>query len=414
MTEAALPQPDEVIVAGDPGDETARRYRYQWSYAAILCCALLDATSDIIEVFCEHHEDVLAKHGDGKFSGFQIKTREIDQPVWKASDEPVRTACARFAKLEATFPDTFKAFRFLTNHPIYQSESSNCIRYVGDTVKAAERIGDLPSPISRFVGQISKDCGCTVEIVFAALKKTEFSDDLPKLADMEIRLVSTLCMVWNKSAECTMVAVQRAARALVADCCRASSLAHEEILPGYIYALSFPNQDEAALRIAGKKFDCTTVIQILESGLNAAANLESDPSALIEPGTGTDDLLLQKLDAGGFSAVSLNSARDLRDKADYLGLVWTKKLGRERGLQRYGHIRSLVLNDAAHSFEVTQDPSQQFGVRMLSQLRSQFDERRENGSQLFDCTNEHLEGFAYSLTSQCKVQWSLDRPWERR
>jgi hypothetical protein len=35
---------------------------------------------------------------------------------------------------------------------------------------------------------------------------------------------------------------------------------------------------------------------------------------------GSTDLLYKKLDAGGFSAVSRNSAEDLRDKADYLGI----------------------------------------------------------------------------------------------
>jgi transcriptional antiterminator Rof (Rho-off) len=46
-----------------------------------MCCALLDSTEDVIEVFCEHHEDVVLKRRDGTFSGLQIKTRQTDQPV---------------------------------------------------------------------------------------------------------------------------------------------------------------------------------------------------------------------------------------------------------------------------------------------------------------------------------------------
>ena len=115
MADLTVPAPDRVPATGDPGDDTSRRYRYQWTYAAIICCMLLDETDGAVEVFCEHHEDVLIKHVDGTFSGLQIKTRESDQKVWKTNDDAVRGSCARFAKLEAEFPGRFRAFRFLTN-----------------------------------------------------------------------------------------------------------------------------------------------------------------------------------------------------------------------------------------------------------------------------------------------------------
>jgi hypothetical protein len=51
---------------------------------------------------------------------------------------------------------------------------------------------------------------------------------------------------------------------------------------------------------------------------------------------------------------------------------------------------------------------------MREDLRKRFQTRRADGEQLFDCSNDHLEGFAYSLTSQCKVQWSTERPWEKK
>lgn len=53
------------------------------------------------------------------------------------------------------------------------------------------------------------------------------------------------------------------------------------------------------------------------------------------------------------------------------------------------------------------------GIR-LSELREQFKKRRTDGDQLFECSYEHLEGFAYSLSSQCLVQWSIDFPWESK
>lgn len=53
---ANSPSPDRVIALDDPGDETARRYRFQYTWTAIVCCMLLDETRDVVEIFCEHHE----------------------------------------------------------------------------------------------------------------------------------------------------------------------------------------------------------------------------------------------------------------------------------------------------------------------------------------------------------------------
>lgn len=406
------PTPDNVPATGDPGDDTARRYRYQWTYAGIVCCMLLDNTEDVAEVFCEHHEDVLVKYNDGTFSGLQIKTRESDQVVWKASDDTVRDSCARFVKLEAEFPGRFRAFHFLTNHPLYAAENGQDLCYVLATIKAVDLPNGLPSSVKKFLKRVASKAGCAEEVAFAALRKTNASDDLPKLRDIETRLVTDLTGVWIRAADCSYPLIVQAARRLALECGRASSLAHQDVLPAYLPVTANPEKRELASHIAGKRFNRSRVLEILVQGLQETAALEGDPSTLVEPRAGVTELLLKKLDAGGFSAVSRNSAEDLRDKADYLALVWAKKYGREKGLQRYGHVRSLVLKDAARAFEAVKNARDPFGSKMLSELHSRFQQRRSEGDQLYDCSEEHLEGFAYSLTSECKVQWSNKKPWE--
>lgn len=412
MGDTTVPVPDTVPATGDPGDDTAFRYRYQWTYAAIVCCMLLDETEGVVEVFCEHHEDVLIKHVNGTFSGLQIKTRASDQKVWRTSDDAVRGVCARFAKLEAKFPGLFRAFRFLTNHPLYAAGNGKDIRHVLQMIRAAASVNDLSGPVASFLNRVANEADCTAEVAFSALSKTDADDNLPKFPDIEMRLVTTLTGVWTRAADCSHAAVMRAARSLASECGRASSLAHQDVLPAYLPATVDPAATELAARLAGKRVDRSRVLDLLDRGLNETAPLDGETEECTKPGTGARDLLLKKLDAGSFSAVSCNSAVDLRDKADYLGIGWIKKHGRESGLQRYGHVLSIVLSDAARAFEDAKNEGHPFGLKMLSELRSRFQQRRAEGSQLYECSNEHLEGFAYSLTSQCKVQWSLDRPWE--
>lgn len=414
MPDPTVPAPDAIPATGDPGDEISRRYRYQWTYAAIVCCMLLDDSLDVTEVFCEHHEDVLIKHTDATFTGIQVKTRESDQEIWKANDPAVLNSCARFAKLEAAFPDRFRAFQFLTNHTLHSAGNGQDLCYVLGMIQAAAAKADIPKYVASFISKVAKDAECSNDLVFNTLSKTHASSYLPKLQDIEARLVSTLTSTWIDigTKECSYGSVVRAARALVNECGRASSLSHEDTLPAYLPVVSGPQEAELAARLAGKRIDKTRILDILNQGLNETALLDGCPGSWSVPGTEASNLLLKKLDAGRFSAISCNSAKDLRDKADHLGIRWTKKYGRTSGLRRYNHIRSLVLSDAAKAFEVARSEDKQFGIQMLSELLARFEQRRQDGSQLFDCTKDHLEGFAYILTSECKVDWSLDRPWE--
>lgn len=400
-----------VPAANDPGDETARRFRYQWTYAAIACCMLLDDSYDVEEVFCEHHEDVLLKHGSGSYTGVQVKTRSADQATWKAKDRAILDSCARFARLEVQFPGQFCHFKFLTNHPLHSSRNGQDLKHVLTLIKAARTISDLNGVARQYISKVAQKAGHPDEKVHLALSKASASDDLPKLSDAENRLAATLTSVWRGAESCSYAALMSAARALVEECGRASSLAHADTLPSYLPLACNPGDAELAARLEGKRFGRERLDGILDRGASGTAPLHSSPEICVQPGGGSRDLLEKKLDAGGFSAVSLNSAQNLRNKADYLGLVGTKKHG-PKGLQRYEHIRTLVLSDAATAYENTRKPEVAFGREMLGDLRARLEERVRGSTETFDWSKEHLEGLAYSLTAQCELQWSVDRPWE--
>jgi len=412
MTEATRPSPANTPSTSDPGDDVGYRFRFQYGYAAIVCCSLLDSSRGVDEVFCEHHEDVLIKHQDGTFTGVQVKTRSSTLDPWKTSDDGVKTAFTRFAQLESKFPGQFRAFRFLTNHPLHSADNGKGIKHCLECIKSCSEPSVVPKAAKKFLASIASNAGCSIDVAFVAMTKTDASDDLPKLADVEMRLCSAITETWVQAQECSYTSVIKAGRALVAECNLASSLGHLDVLPRYISAVSDPIEEELAARLSRKRIDKSKVQAILESGLLDVAPLEGNPDHLPEPGGGKSDLLLKKLDAGGFSAVSCNSAADLRDKADFLAMGWVKKHGRTSGLQRYSHVQSLVFRDAASAFEATKDDKRDFGFGMLSDLRTRLQLRRTDGSKLYECSIEHLEGFVYSLTAQCKIQWSIKRPWE--
>jgi hypothetical protein len=299
----------------------------------------------------------------------------------------------------------------LTNHPFYSERNGQGISNVLEVVKNAASVADLPPGVARWVRLVARDAGVIEDAAFAALSKTMAEAGLPKLRDAVVRLINTIVECWPPAADSSVDAVRRAAQALIDECGRASSLDHEQLLPAYL--ISAVDGDAArAARIAGKRMTITRVRAILESGRDSNALLVGDPAYRPEPGAGSTDLLQKKLDAGGFSMVSINSAEDLRNKADYLGISWTKKYGRDTGLQRYEHVRTLVLSDAGRAFDATQTLGDGFGPAMRDDLRRRFRNRRAAGEALFGSTDDHLEGIAFSLTAQCMVVWSSAKPWE--
>jgi hypothetical protein len=411
MTDPVMGSPEDTVARGDPGDETANRYRYQWIWAAIVCCMLLDDTQDAEEVFCEHHEDVLIKHKDGSFTGHQVKTRSEDQPLWRVNDQAVFTACVRFARLESEYPGRFRHFYFLTNHLLHSAGNGQDLPHVLRLITNAATVADLSSNITSWIRRVARNAEVTDEVAFVAMSKTRAKADLPKLRDAVMRLIDTIVQCWAPATECSHESVKRAAYALIDECSRASSLDQEQLLPAYMVTAADGDADVAG-RIDGKRMTLRRVQSTLEQGRDCTATLAGDPDLYVEPGGGSIELLRKKLDAGGFSVVSRNSAEDLRNRAEYLGIGWIKKHGPDEGLKRYDHVCALVLNDAARALEVTPREADDFGPRMREGLRRRFRERRTDGSQLYDCTDDHLEGIAFSLTAQCKVVWSHGKSWE--
>lgn len=411
MPNTPVPAPDNLPALGDPGDETANRFRFQWAWAAIVCCMVLDETLDVEEVFCEHHEDVLIRHQDGTFTGHQVKTRGNDQPLWKAEDQAVLSACSRFSQLESEFPGKFRHYCFLSNHPLHSSGNGKDLGYILELIKEAASITDLPDGIARWVKRIAREARVSETIAFSALSITVVDANLPKLRDTLMRLIDTIAQCWSSATDCSHDALKRAAKSLIEECCNASSLNHYQLLPAYLLTAIDPDGDMRS-RIEGKRMTRERINRVLEIGRDSAATLDGDPNLWVRPGEGSPELLRKKLQAGGFSSVAMTSAEDLRNKADYLGLTWIQKYGRDTGLGRYNHIRSLVLSDAGRAFDASQIETDGFGPIMREDLRSRLHQRTEDRCQIFDCTVDHLEGIAFTLTAQCKITWSHARPWE--
>ena len=97
----------------DPGDEVASRFDYQYTYAAIRAAGLVAGAGLYTEVICENHEDFLLKTEAGTYVGTQIKTRKITLPPFKATENQVISALAKFCRLDSQFVSCFEGLSLI-------------------------------------------------------------------------------------------------------------------------------------------------------------------------------------------------------------------------------------------------------------------------------------------------------------
>ncbi len=399
--------PDATRSSGDPGDDTASRFTYQWTYAAILTCMLLDTTMDVIEVFCEHHEDILLKHGDATFTGVQVKTRNHGADPWKATDPVVVSACRRFIQLEMAYPGRFRRFILASNHAFMTGKTTGtCLPHLIALAKCATNVQTAPPLLRTYLVKVVSGTACHPDVALSALQKVALDHDLPKLHHVAQALRDTLWPVWSKSQVVTHRELRDAAQDLMQECCKASSLGHRQVLPAYLAAAPDPAAVELAACLDGKRFDVARVDGILARATSTPSLLAALQPAGSLAAAGTPAVLEQKLEAGGFSIVSVNSAQDLRTKADVQALTWAAQVGEGEAIRRRDHIRSIVLHDCAEAEEATKATGEPYGPAMRTSLREHLKSRLNDGTPLFDSLIEHLEGHAYALTSECKVWWS--------
>ena len=402
--------PDAPFPSADPGDETARRYFYQYSYAAILLCSLLDDGTRVVELLCEHHEDILLKFADGTFSAIQVKTRTGGADPWRSTDEEMVGSLRRFACLEDRFPGCFREFVIASNHAFLCSKGTKSdLPYLLELARGAASAQDCDSKLKPLLKKLAQAAGCSEATTLSMLKKCRTDDSLPKLDGIRKELQTTLTIAWPAAGALPFDTVTRASGDIIAECGRAAALDHAQCLPAYISATPGGDDLEAKARLDGKRFDRSRVIELVERLLSRPTLLEGIRATL--PSTGSTEILERKLALGGFSVVSVNSARDLRAAAEHLGIEWLSRFGENEGLRRHGHIRSVVLRDSATAYEETKRPGEPFGPLMQAALRRLLGvRRREGSSELFGCSDEHLEGHAFSLTSECQVVWSDPPP----
>lgn len=409
------PTPDRELDRTDPGDDTQRRFRYQATYAAIIALGLLHHDSELLEVFCEHHEDILARRKDGTFAGIQVKTRIEGRNPFKSHDSDVLHTVRRFVELFLDYPSHFSRFVLATNHGFWRERKTDFanLDHVLQLAKescASDR-GTTHEDLSRYVELVRKSglrSSCTVDTVLRVLSMIELQGNLPKLDHIPLQLVRDIANISIMS-DANYFVLLRAAEALVSETLKAASLAHVSPKQAYISLCSDPSAAHVDDTINGKRITKDTVERILNESLSEGTCLAMvDNISIASLPKGMRNLEL-KMAAGGISAPSISATRDHKYSAERLFNEWIYRRSPKKADECYQQVTVIVSNECQEAHDVAYCEDRLYGQNMLNDVRQRLRARYQRESKLFfDAKYEHLLGVAAILTERCDVWWSKE------
>jgi hypothetical protein len=396
--------PADLLSNRDPGDDMQRRLRYQAAYGALLCLECID-NENVIEIFCEHHEDFLVRRLSGLFMGIQVKTRASHLGAFRTNDPAVTTALTRFVQLDKEFPDSFDGFLLETNCDFLDTGSQEInLPHVLRELQAKPTIA-FKGEMANVIDSIKARTGSSKKRIREVLCKVRLNGNLPKFEDITMNVATKIATMGAYRA-LTLERLMKCATCLVDHVQNSSSLTCNQPLRQHFVISTSPAEEKARSIIANKRITRDIIVKLLEAHLDQLMALHTS-----QPLSATDlpaghHILEKKMAVGGISFPSIAVAKDHQSSAEYLLQRWVHILGPDVAKERFQHLDVLVRTRCAEAFDQTSALGNPFGQAMLSSVRAKLADLARNEDVTYGLSYEHLLGFVSLATQECRQWWS--------
>lgn len=396
-----------VIDETDRGDDVQKRFRYQHAYAAIMSLHLLEDESDFTELYCEHFEDILMKRKDSKYAGLQVKTRNLDQTPFKASDTAIKKTLKRFLKLERDYGSDFYRYAFVTNGGFWhEKENHNNLPFLIDKIFDYENISILDDSDFDKIMEIADDLdGVNAETVFRTLKKFKITTG-PGLNDINSRLVNLLSQSSDLSGK-SYPDLYELSKRLISKTAQASSLTYSSPEHDYLILYANPHLAANAEILEGKRITKEKIMTVIQDFIIEEAPLRTFDSLDISSfPKGTRNLEI-KMMAGEISVSNIDLIKDYKYSAEALLQENLYKNQPAKTKELFDALSLIVRTECQEAYDANHTNNESFGQNMLMDVRHRIRQRHEQDCQhMFNGKYEHLMGVAGILTEECIVWWS--------
>ena len=124
-------------MTNETGPETARNYRYQYLYAALLAMQMYNRKNNFVEIICEYDNDITAKDQSGTLTSYQITRSDT---IGAIPQSKVIQSMQQFLELCKDKNKRYNKFCLISNQKIYDiATKTDEVKFLSD--KQIERYG---------------------------------------------------------------------------------------------------------------------------------------------------------------------------------------------------------------------------------------------------------------------------------
>lgn len=384
----------------DPGDDVARRFSYQHGYGVVLLCGMVTGANNYLELYCEQHEDFLAKIGDNTYDAIQIKT-STTATYWSISDKKVINSVKRFLLLESERDGAIRRYIYVGNIGDPRSNyRDDDFAYVTAILQGRIKLGKNKS-INRSINILAKNCECSRKSLEALLKRTDVVAG-PGLNDFT-SVIAHEHLAKVKPCEALGASfLTDVTKSLMAEVSRASSLvANEE---RHLCPLVAGSEQDPY--IINKRITAEMVGDKIRSLVGSRFVYLPGFSCLnLSRKEGTLDVLSQKMLLGGIDHYCESLRRQVLSAENSL---IEQSMSDELFEEKLSHLESVVLVECHEAHARASLSDKPFGLKMYTDVQDRLKSiAASNTEKVHGQSYETLMGISGLLAQECKVWWSI-------
>lgn len=179
LSEPGVARSGKPLKSFDQAPRARRGFSYQ-DYAAFMFLLRSMRDGRYLELWLEHHEDILAVRSDGRYDLYQVKTREVGDSLWVVNDAPIEKALTRFCLLEEEHGDVIAGFYIYSNvGPYVPAETALAAKRAQSIPVLAFELEEQGLPLqvpesTKAFAALLVACGTTEHILLRVLGKLKF------------------------------------------------------------------------------------------------------------------------------------------------------------------------------------------------------------------------------------------------
>lgn len=400
-------------VQTDKGDDTQLQYSYQCTAAVVLLCGAIAGKNDYDSIWMEHHDDLLADCGHGRYDAIQSKTALNAESSWKCSHEGFVDAVRKQCKLEQEYGDQIRCYVLFSNIKSYvptantkkpETFASSPMRLI-DECKKKSSFARVTEPYKAALKALSDAVGFKPGVVFRVMQKLVFQKG-PQLEAFRDQLATIVSEV----PECKNLPMPRLREAgqLVYQRLHYASIKDASTLSLLASPLAPDGREMAS--IDAKRVTADEVKQILMR--HPGENFLYDDQGQLQLGklSGQKEVLRRKMDLGGvgrqFSSIWLQAISAEKH------LMEEMLLDPKRGLRKLNQLEAVMVVECQNAeAEFGDDPEDTRGQKIFRRILARTEELSNGDSeQVFNVRVETLRGMAGLLSGSCYFAWGKPLP----